>query len=290
MVTIGIVVTCAIATWVATKIALTPSASPEPIVAPKLAAPMVIPITTPQPIVVQVPAPAPPIPVVIDEEPPPPRATFPVIRAECLTPIPEDGETRDSCLWDGGFPAISADGSTIVTADNKGDEPDGTPGLSIRFLDAATGKRLKELLVLSPEEYVTPAQEEAIEKQYRAMLKKVDRRSAAVQKLLDDGRYHSLTWLGTAPVDGLAAEVEGDAVRVIDRTANTVLWQRRFAVATEFPNRTLDGERCEPIDVSDISIAWDAPTRTLVAEVAYRQGPEFCGRDTQRDYVVQVRR
>jgi hypothetical protein len=300
VVTFGIVATCALATAVATKIALTPPASPEPIAeppAPKPAAPVVIPIITPQPIVVQVPAPVPPPVEIAEALPPSPRAVIPVVRTECVTWSPDDSdEAMESCTWDSGFPAISADGTTLVTAEIPLDDGRGHPGLTIRFIDAATGKRVKSVLVLSPDEYTSPGQDDGMEANYRAMLKKVDRRATAVQKLLDAGRYRTLVRLGSstsepsAPAnEGLAAEYEDDAVRVIDRATNTVLWQRRFSVAAEFPNRKLDGDHCEPIAVSNVAVAWDPPTRTAVAQVTYRHGPEFCG-DSAREYVVQVPR
>ena len=286
--------TCALATAVATKIALTPPASRLPIApapAPKPPSPVVIPITTPQPIVVRVPAPAPAANEELVELPPPPaRATMPVIRPECVTSTPEYGDTLVSCTWDSGFPAISADGSVIAAAYIPDDDGRGNPGLSIRFLDVATGKRVKDVLVLSPDEYVTP---EAAG--HAALLKKIERRAAAAQKILDESTYRSLVRLGSTnssadrwQAAGLEAEYDGDAARIIDRASNTVLWQRRFAIGTLFPNRTLDGERCEPIDVSDVALSWDPETRTALAEVAFRHGPEFCG-DSKHDYVHRVR-
>jgi hypothetical protein len=258
---------------------------------------VVIPITTPQPIVVQVPPPAPAVQAIVEPPPPPPaRAAIPVVRPECVTADPDGDDTMVSCTWDSGFPAISADGTMLATAEIPVDDGRGHPGLTIRFVDVKTGKRVKSMLVLSPDEYVALGPDDGMEAKYRAMQTKTNRRSVAVQNVLDVGGYRSLVRLGnsTSPpdtwtIEKLAAEYDDDAVRVIDRATNTVVWQRRFSVAAEFPNRKLDGEHCEPIGVGNIAVAWDPATGTSVAEVAYRHGPEFCG-ESAREYVMQVRR
>lgn len=297
VVTIGIVATCAIATAVATKIALTPSARQEPTIARPAAKPAtsaIIPITTPQPIVVHAPPPPPPKVALVELPPPPPRATTPVIRAACVTSDPET-QSHASCTWDSGFPAISADGSTIAAAYIPVDNGRGHPGLSIRFIDATTGKRVKDMLVLSPHEYVDRTAGEEAERKHQALQQKVDRRAASAQRLLDEGAYRSLVRLGSrgtaselVQAAGLEAEYDMDAARIIDLASNTVLWQRRFAVGELFPNRELDGERCQPIGVGDVALSWDPQTRTVLAEVAFAHGPEFCG-ESKHDYVQRVR-
>lgn len=260
-----------------------------PPVAPVIS-PILLPIAAPQLVVVPSPAPAPAPEPEPEPEPDPSetvRALAPVIRAECVTET--DPDAQPHCRWDTGFPAISADGSTIATAYLSNNDGNGTPGLTVRLVDAATSKVVKSVLVLAPDEYVV-----GDDPKRAALDKKIARRAAQAQALL--GGYRSMTKLGTwdtesnqgRDVGGLRAEFSDDSIRVIDIAANVAIWQRRFDVAKEFPARTLDGEHCEPTYTDGMSAAWDPPTRTLVTSVNYLTGPEFCGPAVQRDYVVRV--
>ena len=266
----------------------------EPVVAsppaPPLISPIMVPLPAPQLVVIRPPPPpilepsAPEVPEV-----PEPRATAPVIRAECVARS-VDAEQPPHCMWDTGFPAISADGTTIATELIPIDDGRGNPGLTIQFLDIATNKRVKSVLVLDPDEYVTydDAKRPALDK-------RIARRAARLQDALVG--YRSMLRLGASTDDsstvreagGVRADTLDDAVRIVDTATNLAIWQRRFDVAVEFPNRKLDGERCEPITASEISAAWDPQTRTALASVDYLTGPEFCGHDVQRDYAMRVK-
>ncbi|MBL9013092.1 MAG: hypothetical protein JNL83_02885 [Myxococcales bacterium] len=263
---------------------------PDPLPEAPMVSPILLPIAAPQ--LVVIPSPEPPPPPEPEPEPEPDLASTalalaPVIRDECVAETNPDGQPH--CSWDTGFPAISADGSTIATAFVPDDRGRGNPGLTIRLVDVATSKIVKSVLVLSPDEYV--ATDDATRP---ALDKKISRRAAQAQALL--GGYRAMTKLGVWDTEanqgresaGLRAQFSDDSIRVIDTTTNVALWQRRFEVATEFPNRVLDGKRCEPTFTNGMSAAWDAPTRTLVTSVNYLVGPELCGSSVQRSYVVTV--
>ncbi|MEO7096924.1 MAG: hypothetical protein ABI175_26935 [Polyangiales bacterium] len=288
LVATGICATAMLATAVIMKIALTsasPPPAPEP---PKAAAPVVIPIAAPQLMVLQAPTP-PPRPAPEIPAPPPPHATAPFIEIACVLTEGE-GELPASCSWDHGFPAISADGTTIALQRYIDDGGRGNPGMQIELLDAATSRVKRVIKVLDPDEYVTSEDPKA-----PALRKTAEKRALVAQRLLDAGAYRSLTSVplteeGMEITAGLRVEVADELARVIDVATNAVVWQRRFSVAREFPNRKLDPEvdSCEPSTTGDITVGWDATTRTLLAEVSYEAGPCYCG-STTVDYVQHVR-
>ena len=261
---------------------------PEPVPVAPAISPILLPIAAPQLVVVPAPAPPPaPEPEPVEVTEPPVRALGPVVRDECVAET--DPDAQPHCHWDDGFPAISADGATIATAYVPDDDGRGHPGLTIRIVDVATSKVVTSVLVLSPDEYVPPGDEKR-----PALDKKIKSRAARAQALV--AGYRAMTTLGTwntesnqgREIGGLRAQFTDNSIRVIDVANNVVIWQRRFDVAKEFPDRKLGGESCEPIFTNGMTTAWDASTGTLVTSVNYLRGPEFCGSSLQRDYVVKV--
>ena len=292
----GICATAVIATAVITKIAMTPASPPVEPPALKAAAPVVIPIAAPQLMVLQAPAPPPP-PAPEVPAAPPPRATAPFIQVACMLNDLE-GNLPPSCSWDHGFPAISADGMTIAIQRFADDGGRGYPGMSIELLDVATSRVKRTVNVLSPDEYFPPDDAKA-----PAMYAKAEKRADVAQRMLDAGGYRSLATIGSSDeagpevelkgtpiVAGLHAEIVDDLARVIDVATNTVIWQRRFDVAREFSNlkHDPDVDSCEPSRTGGITMSWDAPTRTIVAQVSYESGPCYCP-GTAVDYVQHVR-
>ena len=286
----GVCATAMLATAVIMKIAMTPAdpAAAPPAPEPKPAAPVVIPIAAPHLMVVQAPAPMPP-PAPEVPEPPAPRATAPFLQIACVLDG-QEGEEPDSCSWDHGFPAISADGKTIAIQRDIDDGGRGYPGLLIQLVDVATSRVKRTVSVLDPNEYVPSDDAKA-----PALRAKVEQRADAVQRLLDAGGYRALTAVGakddeTTSRADLRAEFDAEHARVVDVASNTVIWQRQFSVAREFPNRKLDpdADSCEPMHTGGMSISWDAQTRTILAEVSYGAGPCYCP-DTTVDYVQRVR-
>jgi hypothetical protein len=286
----GMCATAVIATAVITTIAMTPTdaPAPPPPPEPKAAAPVVIPIAAPQLVVLQAPA-APPPPAPEVPEPPPPRAAAPFIQIACMLDG-QDGEAPASCSWDHGFPAISADGKTLAVQRHGEDGGRGYPGLSIQLLDVATSRVKRTVMVLDPDEYVPSDDPKA-----PALRRKVEQRADVAQRLLDAGAYRALAVLGGSDAEpmsaaGLRAEFDAEVARVIDVASNTVVWQRRFSVAREFPDRKPDPDvdSCVPIHTRGMTISWDAQTRTILAEVSYGAGPCYCP-DTTIDYVQHVR-
>lgn len=67
--------------------------------------------------------------------------------------------------------------------------------------------------------------------------------------------------------------------------------ERRFDVTREFTPRPLrDDEEgsCTPTSTSDVELAWDPVTRTLLAQVSYLGGPCWCDAVTLA-YTYRVR-
>ena len=57
------------------------------------------------------------------------------------------------------------------------------------------------------------------------------------------------------------------------------MWEQRFDVTKEFTPRPLRDDEmgsCTPTATVDISLAFDPPTRTLLAQVSYMGGPCWC--------------
>jgi hypothetical protein len=248
--------------------------------------PIVAPIAMPTaPIVVLPPAPhgevqvpAPPAP---PEPPPapPPRANAPHLDAGCvlsgMVPGLMDGVSRVSCEWDDGFPAISADGTRVAIKRHPDDGGRGYPGMMIDFIDVATSKVVRDIVVLDPDEFdpENPAKHE----------RKATRRVAEAQALLDAGHYRSLDLVGGPlastpepdPADAarIHAEVDDADIRIVDPATNRALWRDHIAIPRPRPLR---GDDCDGWSIYRTTVWWDAKTRTVLVDQIYRSGGCLC--------------
>ena len=234
------------------------------------------------PSVVVIPAPAPEVVEPVVAEPPALRALVPMINSACLL--------GGSCDWDDGFPAISADGTLLAIKYIPDDGGRGYPGMSIQLVSTKTSRVVTTYTVLSPDEYLEPEDAGIAKLQARIV-----KRTVAAQRALDARQFRSLLRLGEELRDGddpaermdatapLRGERIGDAVRLIDSTAGTVIWQRRFPVEAEYPQAAHDWEQggCYPSNTRAVSLAWDATTRTVLATVSYASGPCYCGEESK---------
>jgi len=281
---------------VVTTVALRPTSPPavevtQPIsIQAPATATMVVPFTIPSIVVLPAPSP-PPAPEPGAVEPPTPRALVPSINTACVVNVDASG----TCAWDDGFPAISDDGTLIAIKYIPDDGGRGYPGLTIKLLDAKTSRAVSTFVVLSPDEYL-----ESDDAGWPKLNAKIGKRAAAAQRALDARQFRTLATFGRDlelidgepnPLSGaitgvagaapLRAERLADAVRIIDTQAHTIVWQHRFPVEAEYPlaGHALEQEGCYPASTRAIGLAWDAPTRTVVAEVSYASGPCYCGDD-----------
>ncbi|MBA3394890.1 MAG: hypothetical protein H0T89_19750 [Deltaproteobacteria bacterium] len=276
---VGAAITCsavAAASLLASRSASTSPPSPPPItkisVSP-IAVPMVVPIT--------ITLPSPPEPIIEDApEPSPPRAIAPKLDAECVGV--ED--PSDACAWDDGFPAISADGKTIAVKHHHEDAGRGHPGLSIELVDARTSRITRTLRLLSPDEY---------DPDVGLPTSKIARRVIAAQRVLDAGHFRSLVRVVTTDLESTASplrvELVDAAVRVIDTSTSSAVWQHRFTVEAAFPDQGPypETDNCNINRVGDIAVWWDAPSRSLLSLVDYEAGPCYCNGAT-RAHVIQL--
>jgi hypothetical protein len=246
---------------------------PIPVVPPAVT------ITTPQ-------AAAPPVNVTVTTPPPAPVEAPPKPDYRALTPkldpscLGIDGDADSPlCTWDDGFPAISADGKTIVDASPTDDGGRGYPGLMVTFTDAATSKAVRTILVLDPNDHDpdNPTNEKV-----RA---KVAKRAAAAQKLIDAGDYRSLIDLGgstlgststSADTTGIHAEFAGESMRLVDPATRTTLWRHRFSAPSPIakPNYELE---CQGWSLAQVNAWWDPTTRIVVGNLLYHHGGCMCG-------------
>jgi hypothetical protein len=245
-----------------------------------------VPAATPPTIAVNVPAPAPaPDPVVTPVATPteqPPRPRTPKIWPQCVYVAP--GEEDGVCLWDDGFPAISADGRLIASKHIPDDAGRGNPGLEIWFT-LATGKVVGRTVVLSPDEF--EVDDGTNSAKVARLQKSVYARVAEVQRTLDDGAYRSMARLGQSnfrdtssdePASvhtGVYADIGfGGAVRIVDPATNSVIWQHQFGVAGgREPN---EDELCGGWGLWSMELWWDEPTRVVLASEWYRTGGCMC--------------
>lgn len=197
---------------------------------------------------------------VTGEEIIPPRATVPHLFTECL--VPRDDDALDElCAWEDGFPAISGDGKLIAIKHAPDDE------LSIRFLDSATGRVVRDALIGSADAAPAPA------------ARLLAQRAAGVQRMLDARRFRSLVPLAertddeAEPRAEVYIETHGSLVRMIDAVANTVIGVHRFAA--QLPAGSAD-DGCDGTRVVDVSVWWDPATRVVLGESTFATGGCIC--------------
>jgi hypothetical protein len=259
-------------------------------------APVVVPIVTPVFTPMQVASPevtvtmpAAPDPVIPPAPTPAkPRALAPTLDPACVLPAvdedptaPDDGIdlAPSTCDWDDGFPAISADGSTIVTKFIPDDGGRGNPGLSIRFIDTRTSKLVRDALVLSPDE---------VDNADRAKLQaKIAQRASAIQRSLDN--YRALAPLGTnhvgdnaadADTTKLHAEFAGEVVRIVDPATATAVWRHDFTRPAPKRSRPAEEDLCGGWIARTISLHHDSSTGYVLATQTYDTGGCMCTSET----------
>jgi hypothetical protein len=233
------------------------------------------------------PAPAP----AIEEAP---RAITPRLEPACfhIYSPEEDSPAHKSCEWDDGFPAVSRDGKLVVTKYVEDDGGRGNPNLRIRFLDVATSKVVRDVLVLDADEVDAMYDDEGQATKRAQLERKVAQRMATAQRLIDARGYRSLEHLGTNDAHNqfisndrskIHAEFDATAVRAIDPATNRVLWQRRFDV----PNPTPDNghDECMGWGLRELDIAWDPETRVVIATSQYDRGGCMCSTDVVQQVV-----
>jgi hypothetical protein len=255
---------------------------------PPIIPPTIITVPAPAPsVTVRLPDPPPPPPPVEAPvvEPVPPRALAPRLWAECVLPPADNGAPEfRMCAWDRGFPAISEDGSLIAIEYIPSDGGRGNPGLTIQFIDARTSRMVRSTRVLSPDEVVEePA---ALEKLHARIAQRV----AAAQRTLDAGRFRAMVSLGgTEDADdpavtssprwqALHAEVSGGAVRIVDPSRSSVIWQGSFGVGRP-GGPAKDTDFCIGWGLHRMSLWWDPATKSLLSVQTYRTGGCMCGDD-----------
>lgn len=233
-----------------------------------------------------------PVPVA----PPAPRPLAPHLFAECIAAdFQTDAEVPASCHWDNGFPAVSADAQLVATCELPDDGGRGYPGLSIHFVDASTGKLAKTILVLSPDEYVEPDDNNAAA--VVRMRKTISARVAKAQAALDAGGYRTMTLLANdvgeqleptpdATVhDAIYAEISGDSARMLDPSTNRAIWQHTFTVPS--PHPVNDDTDCGGWNLVSMSMWWDPTTRLVLASQWYTTGGCICS-TVERVHVARV--
>lgn len=253
-----------------------------------VATPLEIQLPAAPPITVVAPPPTPaPAPAPIDEAvepPPPPRATMPRLDAQCFiihSPEEDPPESMpESCQWDDGFPAVSRDGKLVVAKVMDEDGGRGNPNLTIRFLDVATSKVVRDIVVLDPDE-VDASDPPAKRAQ---LVRRVAQRMALAQRVIDQRGYRSLEPLGTSNAyhdvvetdrTKVHADFDGTAVRAIDPATNRVLWAHRFVVPN--PNqRDIETSDCAGWRLRELAVAWDPETRVVIGTSSYDTGGCMC--------------
>jgi hypothetical protein len=290
LVTGSIVAILAIAPAPAQRDAAPVMQAAAPLIAVSLSSPPAPPAPPAAPLAPPPPASPAPAPAV---EPAPsvpvrPRAITPRLDAACIVNVtPSDA----ACGWDDGFPAISGDGVLIAVKriPDDGGAMAQPPALSIDLLDVRTARVVRQLPILSGDEYVSDD-----DARWPALRALIARRVATAQKALDRSKFRTMVRLGSnrrtdSESPTLRAEFEQDAVRVIDTNGPSVVWQRRFSVEQPLLSPADDGgpSPCHLVSASEIVLAWDPPSRTIHARVEYMSSPCHC-ENPRVEYVERV--
>ena len=226
------------------------------------------------------PLPAPPAP--LPETPAPPRAQNPLINAACV--MPTQTEPTPQCAWDDGFPAISADGRTVAMKYVPSDGPRGNTSLTIRFLDVASSRVVRDDVILTGDETLTEIDPAKLQIQ-------IAQRVMAIQPRL--AHYRTLAALGSGRAfadeppqqHGIHAEFADELVRIVDPATNRVLWQAQLdgSPAAPVTPRSAD-DMCGGWGLWSVSAWWDADTKTVLVAQRYHTGGCMCA-DAEVDHV-----
>lgn len=206
------------------------------------------------------------------------RATAPRLQIECIGVTTADAP-NPACAWDDGFPAISADGKTVVEAriPDLG-ERDGT-GLHIVFFDVATSKVTRTVVVLDPDDapYGEPLPDKV-----RATLVK---RATAVQQELDAKKFRSLVELlppgnptmheAATPAPGIHAEVTGQVMRLVDADRGIEMWRHEWSAPA--PRKLDPDAECSAWYMAELGVSWDPETHVVFGQLLYHHGGCMCG-------------
>lgn len=237
---------------------------------------------------VHTPPPAPAAPVVVEKATPPPRPVAPRLWAQCMA-LGFKEETPIACAWDNGLPAISADGTRIATEYVPDDGGRGNPGLTIRLVDARSGRLAREVVIFKPDEYVEDTGDGSPD--VVKLRAKIAARVKVAQRVFADGGYRTMAVLGGSGTTGepdestrnpnaIYAEVDGGAVRVIDPATNTVIWQHELGVPSPWGQEASDTNDCGGWQLLSNHLWWDPTTRVVLARLAYRTGGCMCHDET----------
>lgn len=232
----------------------------------------------PAPIVVMQPAPtpAPPVP-----PPPQPHVTTPNIAAHARCLALAEGAPRDAaCVWEDGFPAVSADGALVAT---KYISPDpsgggGFSGQSIHFINVKTGRLVRDELVVSQDEDTT-------EPTALATLRvKILERADEIQRTLDARKFRTLLALGDndlyhdevhTDATKIHAAFVGGLIRVVDPATATVIGRQQFGVPS--PHKPADMDAlCVDWEMRRLAVWWDPATKVTLGISEYKRGGCMC--------------
>ncbi len=206
------------------------------------------------------------------------RATAPRLEAECIGSLGADAGSP-SCTWDDGFPAISADGKTVVEARIPDDGGRGNPGLHVVFFDVATSNVARTVVVLDPDD--APLGEPLTDK-VRA---KIAQRVTAVQQELDAKQFRSLVELApmgnpemhaeTTPASGIHTEFTGQLMRLVDPDRGTEMWRHEWSAPA--PVKHDPDVDCTAWYMAELGVSWDPETRVVFGQLLYHHGGCMCG-------------
>ena len=197
------------------------------------------------------------VPVAVQVPAAPEPEAKPALQARCIGPV----GNADGCDANDGFPAISADGKTVVAKEFPEDGGRGNPGLNLQFIDVATSK-VTTVKILDPNEYDETGKH----------VKLVAKRVAAVQKKLT--HYRSLVALDEQ--SSPRADRTQTSITVTDGTRQ--IFQHAYP-DVEAPHADDDnGDQCAGARTVSVDAWLDRETRTLVTGVTQSYGgPCWCG-------------
>lgn len=262
-----------------------PPPAPEIVIVP---APPAITVTAPAPPAPPAPPPAPaPAPPVVEPAPGPPiRAARPHLIAACVG-VELEADPPPACAWDHGFPAISEDGALVVSRVIPEDGGRGNPGLELHYFDARSGRAVRTVSILSPDEW------QVVE--HARLQRTIAARVARAQRELDARGFRAMAALGArdeyadvTSVDPtqIHAEFAGAGVRIVDPTSHRAIWQGELH-GTSPPRGAGDDELCGGWGLRRTALWWDPATRVIYGEQSYQTGGCMCP-DVDAFHVVRA--